>query len=137
MNGPRTITAAVALLLTLALLAACGPATPPADSQVVPVPPPDTLPTDLRTRQSPEPPLDYILVAFHDRVTASDRARVLEGIDGVVVGGVHMGESLPPSYVVRVPAAEDAAALEALVRRLRALEEVFASGMVPSGLGGD
>jgi hypothetical protein len=79
-----------AAFLGAALVLACNSAAQPGSSpQAIPIPAPDRLPTAIRQRQDPEPPLDYILVA-----------------------------------------------LEAIVRRLRQLVQVFTAGMVPSGISG-
>lgn len=123
--------------LGAALLLACNSAAQPESTpQAIPIPAPDTFPTALQQRQDPEPPLDYILVAFEDTVSAASRARILAEISGVVEGGIDMGAGLPRSYIVRVPPAADRAALATLVGRLRQLEEVFAAGMIPRGVSG-
>lgn len=120
-----------AALLGATLLLACNSAAQPGSApQAVPIPAPDTFPTALRQRQDPEPPLDYILVAFEDSVSANSRARILGEIGGVVEGGIDMGVGLPRTYIVRIPPAEDAVALGTLINRLRQLEEVFTAGMV-------
>lgn len=101
-----------------------------------PVPAPDSIPTALRNRNTSDPPLEYVLVAFEDTVPASSRARILAGIEGVVEGGLDMGPGLPRSYIVRVPPARDRAALAEITRRLRELQGVFAAGMWPLGISG-
>lgn len=106
----------------------------PKGRAAVPIPPPDSLPTALRERSQTDPPLDYVLVAFDDTVSAARRAAILNGIDGVVVGGVSMG-SAPPSYIVRIPAARDLPAVGRLLDRLRHTPGVFAAGLWPPPVG--
>jgi hypothetical protein len=126
-----------AALLGAALLLACNSAAQHAPApQSVPVPAPDTFPTLLLERHDSVPPLDYILVAFEDSVSAASRARILADFGGVVEGGIDMGAGLPGTYIVRIPPAEDYLVLERLINRLRRLAQVFAAGMVQTGMSG-
>lgn len=133
-SGPPRVGGA---LLGVALMLGCSfAAQHSAAPASVPMPAPDTFPTVLLQRQDSVPPLDYILVAFEDSVPAESRARILTEFGAIVEGGIDWGAGLPRSYIVRIPPAEDYLVLERLIDRLRQLAQVFAAGIVQTGMSG-